>query len=171
MYYDEVIRALNKNKVKYAVAGGVAVVIYGFTRFTADLDLIVELSKPNLEKLFDTLYKLNYRSKVPVTKEQFINRDNRREWINKKGMVVFSFFHLKDHLKLIDIFVAEPIKFSEIEKKIEKIKIGGLMVRTVCISHLKKLKSLAGRPQDLIDIRNLEEIQRIKYEKIKRIKL
>jgi len=51
MYYDEVIRALNKNKVKYAVAGGVAVVLYGYTRLTLDLDLIAELSEKNLEEI------------------------------------------------------------------------------------------------------------------------
>lgn len=160
MYYEDVIIAFNKNKVKYAVAGGVAVTLYGFTRFTADIDLIVELSKSNLEKLFDTLYDLDYRPKVPVSKEDFIDEKKRMEWIKDKGMIVFSFFHLKDHLKLIDIFVTEPIKFSEISKKIEKIKINGLTISTVSLRHLRKLKLLASRPQDLIDLRNLEEIQK-----------
>ena len=162
MYYDEVIAALNKNKIKYAVAGGVAVVLYGYARLTVDLDLIAELSEKNLEKFFDTLYNLNYRPKIPVTKEQFINERNRSEWIKKKGMTVFSFFNLKDHLKLIDVFVKELIKFSEIEKKIEKIKVNSLIIPVICIGHLKKLKLLASRPQDLIDVRNLEEIQKLK---------
>src|SRR3989338_2028313 len=152
MYYDDVIRALNKNKIKYGVAGGVAVVLYGYTRLTLDLDLIIELSQENLSKFFDTLYNLGYRPKVPVTKEQFMNKNKREEWIKNKGMVVFSFFHLKDHLKLIDVFVTEPIKFSSIEKKIEKIKIRNLVVSTVGIEHLEKLKRLASRPKDLIDL-------------------
>ena len=164
MYYDEVIIALKKNRVKYAVAGGVAVVLYGYTRLTLDLDLIVELSKENLDRFFDTLYKLGYRSKVPVTKEEFKDKWKRQEWIKQKGMVVFSFFHLRDHLKIIDMFVTEPIKFSEIEKKIERIKINRLVIPTVSITHLKKLKLLASRPKDLEDIRNLEEIQRLKNE-------
>ena len=167
MYYDEVIVALNRSKIKYAVAGGVAVVLYGYTRLTVDLDLIVELSKENLGKFFDALSSLGYRPKVPVTKEEFKDKRKRQEWINKKGMVVFSFFHLKDHLKLIDVFVAEPIKFSELERKIEKIKINNLVISVVGIEHLKKLKQLASRPQDLIDIRNLEEIQKLKNEQNK----
>ena len=167
MYYDEVIKALNKNKVKYAVAGGVAVVLYGYTRLTLDLDLIVELSKKNLDRFFDTLYNLGYRPKVPVTKEQFIDKKIRREWIKTKGMVVFSFFHLKDHLKLIDVFVREPIKFSEIEERIERIKINKLIFPTVCIRHLKKLKLLASRHKDLMDIRNLEEIEKLRDEQSK----
>jgi len=164
MYYDEVIKALNKNKLKYAIAGGVAVVLYGYTRLTLDLDLIVELKKKNLEKFFDTLYGLGYRPKVSVTKKEFISRQKRQEWIKRKGMVVFSFFHLKDHLKLIDVFVTEPIKFSEIKKKIVKINLEGLMVPVVSIEHLIRLKQLASRFKDIDDIKNLEEIQRLRNE-------
>lgn len=167
MYYDGVIKALNKNKVKYAVAGGVAVVLYGYTRLTLDLDLIVELNEKNLDKFFETLYNLEYRPKVPATKEEFKSKEKRQEWIQKKGMIVFSFFHLKDHLKLIDVFVTEPIRFSDIEKKLQKIKIKDLVVPTVSIEHLKKLKLLASRDKDLMDIRQLEEIQRLRDEQNK----
>ena len=167
MYYDNIIRALNKNKVKFAVAGGVAVVVYGYTRFTADLDLVVELEKENLALFFDTLYGLKYRPKVPVTKKQFIDERCRREWIRKKGMVVFSFYHLERPLELIDVFVTEPIKFSEIEREMEKVRIKDLAIPVLSIRHLKKLKLLASRPQDLIDVRNLEEIQRLKNEQNK----
>jgi len=167
MYYNEVIRALNKNKVKYAITGGVAVVLHGYPRLTLDLDLIVELSEKNLDKFFDILYNLGYRPKIPVKKEEFINKEKREIWIQKKGMKVFSFYHLKDHLKLIDMFVIEPIKFRDIEKKIERINIKGLLFPIVCIEHLKKLKLFACREKDLMDVRNLEEIERLKLEKSK----
>lgn len=167
MYYHEVIRSLNKNKVRYAVTGGLAVVLHGYPRLTLDIDLIVELKKKNLEKFFNTLYNLGYRPKVPVTKEEFISKQKRKIWIEEKGMVVFSFYHLKDHLKLIDMFVNEPIKFKDIEKKIERINIKGLVFPTVCIEHLKKLKLLASRQKDLMDVRNLEEIERLKHEEDK----
>jgi hypothetical protein len=167
VYYDEVIKALNKHKVKFAVAGGVAVVLYGYERLTLDLDLIVELKKKNLERFFDTVYNLGYRPKVPVTKEEFINRRKHQEWIKKKRMVVFSFFHLKDYLKLIDVFITEPIKFFEIKRKIVKMNLKGLIVPVVSIEHLIRLKKPAGRFKDLMDIRNLEEIKQLRDEKDK----
>lgn len=40
MFYGEVFKALNKAKVQYVVAGGTAVVLHGYRRFTDDLDLI-----------------------------------------------------------------------------------------------------------------------------------
>lgn len=164
MIYLDIVKALNKGKIKYAVAGGVAVVLHGFTRFTADLDLIVELSEKNLDKFFDIMRNLGYRPRVPVKKEEFIDRKKRQEWIDKKGMIVFSFFHLKDHLKIVDMFVTEPIKFSEIEKDIERIEVNKVKVCAISNRHLRRLKALASRPQDLIDISNLEEIERIRNE-------
>ena len=50
MFYEDVFRALNKGKVRYAVAGGVAVVLHGYIRFTADLDLIIHLEEKNIDK-------------------------------------------------------------------------------------------------------------------------
>ncbi|MEW5692286.1 MAG: DUF6036 family nucleotidyltransferase [Candidatus Hydrogenedentota bacterium] len=164
MIYEDIFKSLNKNKIKYAVAGGVAVVLHGYTRFTVDLDLIVKLNDQNLNKFFDIMYELGYRPKVPVKKEEFIDKQKRREWIDKKGMVVFSFFHLKDHLKLVDMFITEPIKFSKIEKELKRVKIANMRVPVISIKHLIKLKLMASRPQDLIDIRNLKEIERINNE-------
>jgi len=160
IFYDDVFRALNKNKVRYAVAGGVAVVLYGYPRFTADLDLIVQLEENNIEKFFDTLNKLGYRPKVPVTKEQFKDKHQREAWIKNKGMIVLSFYHLKEHLKHIDVFVKEPIKFNLIERKMNRIKVKDLEIPVLSIEHLKRLKKAAGRPQDTIDLANLEAIKK-----------
>lgn len=46
--YEEVFRALNKAKIDYVVCGGLAVILYGYTRLTADLDLIVGLEKEKI---------------------------------------------------------------------------------------------------------------------------
>ena len=69
MFYGEVFQALNKAKVRYVVAGGIAVVLYGYSRLTKDLDLIVFLSRDNLDAFFEALKKIGYNPKVPVTKK------------------------------------------------------------------------------------------------------
>lgn len=167
MYYDDVVRALNKSKIEYAVAGGVAVVLYGYTRLTLDFDLILEFDEKNLDKFFDIVYGLGYRPKVPVVKKDFIDKKKRDEWIKKKNMIVFSFFNLQDHLKIIDVFMTEPIKFSEIKKKITRINLKGLIIPAVSLEHLIRLKEAAARPKDLTDLANLREIQRLTNEKNK----
>ena len=159
LLYQEVFEALNKNGVKYTVAGGVAVLLHGFVRFTADLDLIVLLDNKNLDNFYETLTKLDYKTKVPITKEQLKNPEERKKWLEEKNMLVFSFFHKNDPLKIIDMFIHEPIDFRRIYEERKEIEIDSLRIPIVSLEHLKKLKQLAGRPQDLIDLERLEEIE------------
>lgn len=162
MLYEKVFKALNKARIKYAVAGGVAVVLHGYVRFTADLDLIIHLEPQNIDKFFDALSGLGYRPKLPATKEQFMDKQNRAEWITSKGMVVFSFWHPKEPLKHIDLFIKEPIRFDLISKHLEKIRIRNISVPLLSLAQLVQLKKKAGRDKDKIDIINLEAIRRMR---------
>jgi len=52
IFYEEVFLVFNKAEIDYLACGGVAVILYGFTRLTVDLDLIVNLEKEkNILKL------------------------------------------------------------------------------------------------------------------------
>ena len=58
---EAIIRTLNGWGVRYLVAGGLAVVAHGFVRFTADVDLIVDLDPDNVRRAMTALAKLGYR--------------------------------------------------------------------------------------------------------------
>ena len=161
IFYGEVFKALNKAKVKYVVAGGVAVVLYGYFRHTGDLDLIVFLEKKNLENFYKALKTINYWPKVPVTVEQFSDSNQRDQWKKEKGMIVFSFVYRKPPFQLIDMFVDEPIPFEELYNKKINIRAQGVKIPLIGIDHLLKLKKIAGRDKDLNDIVQLKEIKRI----------
>jgi predicted nucleotidyltransferase len=162
IFYGNVFNALNKARVKYVVAGGVAVVLYGYMRNTADLDLIVFLEKRNLERFFDALKNVRYIPKVPVTREQFCDSKLRSEWKRTKGMIVFSFVHKDPPFQLIDMFVDEPIAFGELYQKKRNIRVQGTRIPLIGVDHLLNLKKAAGRNKDMIDIIQLNEIRRIK---------
>ena len=161
MLYGKVFNALNRAKIKYVVAGGTAVVLYGYQRYTHDLDLIVYLEEKNLDKLFEALKAIGYGPKVPVTKEQFKKHENRERWKKEKGMIVFSFVSKDPPFDLIDIFVDEPIKFDIVYKNRVDIKVDRIKIPLISINHLLSLKRKAGRDVDLNDIVQLEEIKRI----------
>ncbi len=40
--FENFIKGLNKNKVKYCIVGAYAVVFHGLTRYTGDRDIFVE---------------------------------------------------------------------------------------------------------------------------------
>lgn len=162
MFYEDIFRELNKNKVKYVVVGGVAVVLHGVVRLTVDLDLFVGFSKNNLLKFAEVMTGLAYRPKIPVKASDFEDASKREMWKKEKEMLVFSFFHLERHQEHIDVFVYEPIKFDTVYKNRKIIDAGGLKIPVISFKHLKQLKKIAGRPQDLSDIEALTEIRKLR---------
>jgi hypothetical protein len=160
MFYEEVFRKLGEKKIRYAVAGGVALVLHGAVRFTADLDLIIELSEDNLTKFISAMNELGYKPKLPVKAEDFAHPSTRERWIAEKGMKVFTFYHPKRQLNQVDVFVKEPLRFDDIEKELSWIKARDVVIPVVSLTHLKMLKKIAGRPQDLADIEALEELEK-----------
>lgn len=159
MSYLGVLKALNHAKIRYVVVGGMAVNLHGYQRFTKDLDLMIALDPENLNHFFDVLKKIGYVPKVPVTKEQFVDAKQRAKWKKEKGMIVFSFVETKPPFNLIDMFVDEPILFSEVYRQKVYGHIAGVRVPILSVNHLIKLKLKASRSRDLDDIAQLREIQ------------
>lgn len=168
MIYEEIFRALNANKVKYVVVGGIALVLHGVVRLTADLDLIVRLETKNLTTFVSVMKGLGYMPKVPVKAEEFIDYEKREKWRREKGMQVFSFYHPKKPSALLDVFVDEPIDYKTLEEEKKVIRAGNLKIPVVSIQHLIALKKISGRPQDIADINALKEVIKIEKEERKK---
>ncbi|OGZ24058.1 MAG: hypothetical protein A3A08_01460 [Candidatus Nealsonbacteria bacterium RIFCSPLOWO2_01_FULL_41_9] len=162
--YEEVFRALNKEKINYAVCGGAAVVMLGFSRLTIDLDLIVSLEKENLSKLYDALSQLGYKIRIPLRKEEFVQKKVLAKLDSEKNMKVVSFYNPKDAFKTVDIGVNLP-DISEILKRKRFIKIGNLDIPVIDINDLIKMKEDLARPKDIIDAENLKKIKSQQNEK------
>jgi hypothetical protein len=160
MFYEDVFRKLGERKIRYAVAGGIALVLHGAVRFTADLDLIVELSPGNLKKFLDAMNELGYKPRLPVKAEDLADPSMRENWMVEKGMKVFTFYHPQQQISQVDVFINEPLRFDEIEKEVVRIKARDVAIPVVSVAHLKMLKRIAGRPQDMADIEALEELEK-----------
>ena len=87
---EDIFSELNRHRVRYLIAGGLAVVAHGHVRFTADVDLLLAMDTGNLSAAVSALKGLRYRPRAPVDFEQFIVEDSRRQWIDQKGLTVFS---------------------------------------------------------------------------------
>ncbi len=160
MYYENVFRTLQKNNIRYAVAGGVALVLHGVVRFTADLDLIVDLDPENLRRFVEAMTELGYRPRNPVKAEDFIDPEIRKGWKRNKNMEVFSFVDPAQPMTLIDVFIEEKIPFQEIMKELVPVTAKDILISVVSLRHLKRLKQAAGRPQDLADIEAIEAMEK-----------
>ena len=160
MYYEKVFRALQKGKVRYAVAGGVALVLHGVVRFTADLDLIVDLERENLDRFIAIMNDLGYQPRNPVNADELLIPENRAQWKREKNMEVFSFLNQAQPMAAIDVFIEEKIPFEDIMQDMLVVIAKDITIPVVSLLHLKKLKKAAARPQDLADIEALEALER-----------
>ena len=159
MYYEEVFKELNAKKVRYLIVGGMAVVLHGIVRLTADLDIMIDLGKKNADAFISAMGGLGYRPRVPVKAAEFAEPEKRAAWMKEMGMKVLSFFDQKAPMHTVDVFVYEPIDFEEAYGRKKMIKAGKLRLPVVSIEDLKKLKAISGREQDLADIRSLEGLK------------
>jgi len=157
--YEPIFAALNRAEVRYVVVGGVAVVLHGHARLTADLDLAVDLSAPAAKKTIETLVRLGLEPRPPVDPFGFADPNQRAAWIEEKNMQVFSMWSPANPLLAVDLFVEEPIPFEDLWARSQAVPLGNISVRIAAISDLISMKRRAGRPQDLIDIEELEKIE------------
>jgi hypothetical protein len=152
---EPVFTALNTANV---VVGGLATVLHGFARLTADIDLIVDLAPVEARKVIDTLQSIGLRPRAPVAAELFADAAERESWIRDKGMRVFSMWDPKNPMRVVDLFVEEPIDFQELFARSEVMTLEQTTVRVASIPDIIRLKHAANRPQDAIDIAALEAI-------------
>ena len=68
---------MNRRKVRYLLAGGIAVNLYGIERATADIDIIVDLEDGNLQRFINVVKEMGFKPKVPVMLEDFLKREKR----------------------------------------------------------------------------------------------
>jgi hypothetical protein len=157
--FEAIVRALNAAGVRYLIAGGLAVNAHGYLRFTKDADVVIELIPDNIKRTCSAREPLGYKPLAPVTAEQFADRSIREGWVRDKNMQVLQLWSDHHRETSIDIFVHEPFSFAEeYSQALIKPLYGNIEVRFVCIPTLIKMKELAGREQDRIDIEHLRMV-------------
>jgi len=149
--FEPVFSALNGADARYVVVGGLAVVLHGHPRLTADVDIVLDLEPDNARKAMEALKSLGLKARVPVDPSAFADRAQRESWVADKGMTVFSLFSPSDPLLSLDLFVREPIPFKDLWARSETLDIGGTSVRIAGLDDLIAMKKAVGRPQDLLD--------------------
>jgi predicted nucleotidyltransferase len=158
--FEPLFAALNEGRVRYVVVGGVATVLHGHARLTADVDLVIDLEPAECRRTLEILGRLGFQPRLPVDALDFCDPARRRRWIVEKGMRVFSLVDPENPLRAVDLFAEHVLDFDELWVRSEEIPLRGISVRVASISHLIELKRLAGRPKDLEDVKRLEEIRR-----------
>ncbi len=153
---QQIVKALNDGHIRYLIVGGIAVNAHGYLRLTVDVDLLIQLEKDNILVAMALLEKLGYRPMIPVTAAEFAEASNRERWIAEKQMKVLNLKSDAHRETDIDVFVSDPLGFDEAYKRLEAFNIGAGIDAPICsYQDLVKLKLMAARPKDLLDLNEL----------------
>ena len=156
---EVIFNKLNQENVRYLVAGGLAVVAHGYVRFTADIDLILDMEEKNLKKAVKAFGLLGYQPRPPVKLEDFIYQEKRAIWVKEKGLTVFSLWNPLHPATEVDIFIEPPITFEKAYTSGISFEIvESVEVNVLGIEDLISLKKKAGRVKDLDDIEKLKAL-------------
>lgn len=154
-----ILGALSRHDVAFVVIGGLAVAHHGYVRATKDVDIVAEPTHDNLGRLRRALLELEARPieigdfraeelPVPFTRESLLRRGN---WalLTKDGRLDLL-LHLHGKLET-------PEDYAALENRADRSRLPFGTVLFASYDDLIDFKNIAGRDQDLTDIRALRE--------------
>jgi hypothetical protein len=137
----EFVELLNELDVQFLVVGAFAVAYHGYPRYTADLDLFVDRSPENADRLLKAIHQFGF-GEIELTKEDFV-RENQ---VIQLGVAP----------NRIDLLTGiSGVAFEEAWESRELGEIGALNIPFISRDLLKRNKAASGRTQDLADLEHL----------------
>ena len=140
-HLQNVFKSLNAHDVRYVVIGGIAAIAHGVPRNTFDLDILIDATSENADRLLEALVSAGLGTASLIDATQLLSKE----------ITIF-----KD-IARIDVRTATPgMVFADAWSRRQTIPVAGVPVHVVSRADLIASKRAAGRPVDLSDIRALE---------------
>lgn len=141
--FREFIQALNSQDVKYILVGGFSVILHGYSRTTGDMDIWVERTPENYQKIKYAFSQFG----MPVfdmTAENFLHHP------------IWDVFTFGYPPSAIDMMISvKGLDFDTCFKNAVFFEDDGLIIRTLNLNNLIEAKKAANRSKDLDDLENL----------------
>lgn len=146
------LKSLLKNKVKFLLVGGYAVIYHGYKRTTGDMDLWL---KP------DNTNKINFIK----TLKEFQFNNHGIEYIENLDFKKHLAFHFWESPERVDCLThISNVRFSEAYKQKIMAEIDGLIVPIIQYKHLVLSKITSERLKDRADVEELQKINTTKKD-------
>jgi hypothetical protein len=141
--YEELLKLLNKHKVRYCIVGAYAVAFHGKARYTKDMDILVEPSIENGKKVVKALNDFGFES-LDLSEKDFAEKGN---------IVQLGYEPVR-----VDIITSiTGVGFREIWSNRTTGKYGKEDVFFIGLKELIINKEKTGRKQDIVDLDFLKE--------------
>jgi hypothetical protein len=106
----------------------------------------------------ELLWSLGARPRVPETLERIRDVKQIRRWQREKDMLALN-FRTPDGSVEVDLLVSESNRLDGLRERAATVTLDGRTFLVASIDDLISMKLQAGRPQDLLDVEQLRDIQ------------
>ncbi|MGE3579597.1 MAG: hypothetical protein AB7I25_14175, partial [Vicinamibacterales bacterium] len=107
----------------------------------------------------DLLWSLGARPRIPESLERIRDVEQVRRWRVEKGMLALT-FRTPDGSTEVDLLVGESDGFEGLRERAVAVTLADRTFHVASIDDLIAMKRQAGRPQDLLDVAQLQDIQK-----------
>ena len=137
---QSVFASFQKNDVRYLVIGGIAAVLYGVPRATFDLDVLIEPTLENANRLLQAMSEAGLGTASLTSPEEVLSTE----------ITIFT-----DRIRL-DVQTSTPgIVFADAWQRRVTMNYKGQALEVVSLADLIASKRASGRDVDLEDVRIL----------------
>jgi len=138
---QDVFKSFQQHDVRYVVIGGIASILHGVPRATFDLDILIEATSENSQRLLDALLDADFGTAALTNVENILANE----------ITIF-----RDRVRL-DVQTSTPgIEFHNAWRHRKTISYHGQDFFILSKTDLISSKRAAGRDVDLEDVRLLE---------------
>jgi len=85
-----VLQLFQASRVRYVLVGGLAVLLHGIDRLTANIDLVVDLAPDQASRAVEILLAAGFKAGAPVDARVFADPAVRERWRTESDMLAFS---------------------------------------------------------------------------------
>jgi hypothetical protein len=142
--YEKLLVSLARSGVEFIVVGGVAVALNGFVRTTEDVDIIVETSLANIERLLSSLASFGSGHARELAPSDFDETEGAIRLVEDFPLDIFT--------------VMRGRKFSDLTGHVRQTRINETAICFLDATGLILLKRDSGREKDQIDIAALRKL-------------
>jgi hypothetical protein len=142
--FKDLFRLFNANQVEYLLIGGYAVIIHGYVRATADVDVAVACSTENASRCVRALEEFGFSDEA---------LDERLFLCENRNVVRLGFPPIK--IEILNYL--EGVDFEKAYARRLVIGFEDVPINVISLTDLLANKRAIGRTQDIADIEKLIE--------------
>lgn len=137
--FEDVLAVLDRERARYVVVGGVALVVQGIERSTHDLDVVVDRTPAEATRVMALFLALGFVPTIPLP------------------LTLVPVLRLLDRAgRELDVFARFHVPFDELFAGSKLVQCDATNVRVASIADIIRAKRLCGRPRDVADAERLE---------------